>query len=109
MNPFKKAVTAISSKTKQKTKKPLVRSYVKDLVVGSYVNQKGTTHPTGMVKEIFQDGTVLVRWGVADGRTYEDFIFQTQLRVINHDVVSSDEVQRRQAKESGMPYKIEGE
>ena len=65
--------------------------------VGDYVNQKGSLQPTGTIESINEHDIARVRWGVADGHTFEDDFPLSELTLVPYDIVPPEEVQKRQA------------
>lgn len=74
----------------------------------SYVTRKDQESPIGYILES-NNGSTTVRWGVQDGRAYDEVIETSQLSPVEYDIHSPEEIQIRQAKESGARFKFEGE
>lgn len=78
------------------------------LVINDYVNKKGTTHPTGIIKAL-ENGVALVRWGVEYDHIFTEKIPVENLQLITHTITSRDEVEIRQAKEKSASVHIHEE
>lgn len=68
--------------------------------VGDYVNQKGTVDPTGTIESINNHNIARVRWGVADGRIFEDDFPLDDLQLVSHEIIPPEEILKRQAENS---------
>lgn len=56
------------------------------LQVDTYVNKKGTDHPTGIIEVIEDNMFAIVRWGIADQHTYRERILLSELAVVEHEI-----------------------
>jgi hypothetical protein len=73
--------------------------------LNAHVVRKGTISPVGIVEEINDDLTVRVRWGTMDKKVYREDIPANDLSVIVEKIFSAEEIQKRQAEASGVPYR----
>lgn len=79
-----------------------------------HVRRKGTEQPVGRVVPLSRlisetEDTTLVCWGVQDKKTYEERVPVQELEDVPYKIFSPEEVQIRQAEESGLLFKIEGD
>jgi len=73
-----------------------------------HVTRKGTDQPVGYIRQT-NNGSATVRWGVSDGRVYEEDIAIQELQDVEYDILSPEEVTIRQAREAGGRIIDEGE
>jgi hypothetical protein len=73
-----------------------------------YVTRKGTEQPVGYIMST-NNGTSTVRWGVSDGKDYDEDIPTDELSQVEYKILSPEEVQTRQALEAKSKLNLKGD
>lgn len=77
------------------------------LQVNDYVRKKGQEKPTGIVEDVLAN-MVTVRWGVADKRIYRENCPMDDLEIVDHEIISPEDVSKLRIHEDGHVY-LEGD
>lgn len=67
---------------------------------GDRVTRLNTSHPTGIVVAVNGNLSATVRWGISDGTEFVEELSQVKLQSVLHEILSPDEVVKRQIEES---------
>ena len=73
------------------------------LSVADHVNKTGTEQPTGIIEAIDEETSMaIVRWGVADNKTYKTNLPLDQLQPVPYKILSTEDVQLREIEKQEL-------